>query len=52
MAPNEDILDFFLNDGNHIGVPNLVEIFYTIAPLTKVNVQMQKPQSYDEKLDS
>jgi hypothetical protein len=51
MAPNEDILYFFLNDGNHIWVPKLVEIFYTITPLTKVNVQTHEPQGYDEKLD-
>jgi hypothetical protein len=31
------------NDGDHIGVPNKVKIFSTIALMTRVNVRMQEP---------
>jgi hypothetical protein len=38
MAPSEDMLDVSRNhdDGNHIGVPNLVKMFSTSTLMTRV----------------
>jgi hypothetical protein len=42
MVPNKDMLDVSKNhdDGNHIGVLNLIEISFTTALMTRANVQM------------
>jgi hypothetical protein len=39
MAQNENMLDVSQrhDDGNHIGVPNLVEMFSIVAHVIKVN---------------
>ncbi len=42
MAPKKDMLDVSNShdDGDHIGVLNLIEIFFTTALVTRVNVQV------------
>ncbi len=39
------------NNGNHDNIPNHVEMFSTITPMTRMNVQMQKPSGDDDWLD-
>jgi hypothetical protein len=36
------------NNGNHDNIPNHVEMFSTITPMTRMNVQMQKPSGDDD----
>jgi hypothetical protein len=40
MAPNKDMLNVSKShdDGNHKGVPNLIEIFFIVALMTRANV--------------
>ncbi len=39
------------DDGDHIGVINLIEIFFTTALVTRVNVQVQETTIANERLD-
>jgi hypothetical protein len=42
MAPNKDMLNVSKShdDGNHIEVLDLIEIFFTVALVTRANVQV------------
>jgi len=42
MGPNKDMLDVSKShdDGNHIRVLNLIEIFFTTTLVTRANVQV------------
>jgi hypothetical protein len=42
MAPNKDMshVSKSHDDRNHMGVANLIEIFFTIALMTRANIQV------------
>jgi hypothetical protein len=43
MAPNKDMLDVSIkghDDGNHIGVPNLIDMFSMATLVIRANFQM------------
>ncbi len=39
------------DDGNHIGVPNLINMFSMATLVIRANVQMKEPQGDLESLD-
>jgi len=39
------------DDGDHIGVPNIINMFSMAILVIRANVQMQEPEGDDERLD-
>jgi hypothetical protein len=54
MAPNKYMMGVSIkghDDGNHIGVPNLINMFSMATLVIRANVQMKEPQGDLESLD-
>jgi hypothetical protein len=58
VPPNEMMLhmsrdheSWVANDGNHVMVPNLSEIFSTIAPMIRASMRVLEPRGVDERLN-
>jgi beta-lactamase superfamily II metal-dependent hydrolase len=54
MAPNKDMLDVSIkghDDRDHIGVPNLIDMFSMATLVIRANAQMQELEDDDEQLD-
>lgn len=53
MAMNKDMLDVSKghDDGNYIGVINLIEMFFMATLMTRANVWTYESQGVDESLD-
>ncbi len=40
---SKDHVSWVTNDGNHVMVPNLIEMISTIAPMTRTNARVLEP---------